>query len=192
MKFLIIGSKNGIKKEDRTIITKLLSNMIDIKDIVFEDELLIVFFNDLEDLDFKDVILNLNADLMIDYRIYLSREYQQENIKEAFNEVSKKLKEIPYSLNNVYLDDKEILKYDLVNGAPLDYLRKKIFKKYYNDLDMLETIKTYLDCNQNMSVAAKKLYLHRNTLIQRIERFNLETNLDVRTFIDGYLIYHLL
>ena len=42
---------------------------------------------------------------------------------------------------------------------------------------MIDTIKVYLDSNLNMVNAAKTLYIHRNTLIQRLDKFrtrNLE------------------
>jgi DNA-binding PucR family transcriptional regulator len=57
---------------------------------------------------------------------------------------------------------------------------------------MQESIKIYLESNQNMSLAAKKLYVHRNTLIQRLDKFHQTTGFDVRVFSDAYLIYHLM
>jgi len=40
-----------------------------------------------------------------------------------------------------------------------------------------------LDCN--VSETAKRLYIHRNTLLYRLEKFKLESGLDVRTFNDA-------
>ena len=57
---------------------------------------------------------------------------------------------------------------------------------------MIDTIKTYLEADQNMSFASKILYVHRNTLIQRIDKFQQVTGFDVKVFIDAYLIYHLI
>ena len=43
-----------------------------------------------------------------------------------------------------------------------------------------------------MSRAAKNLYLHRNTLIQRLEKFYVKTGFDCRRFVEAYIIYTLL
>jgi sugar diacid utilization regulator len=43
-----------------------------------------------------------------------------------------------------------------------------------------------LDCN--VSETAKKLYIHRNTLLYRLDKFKQETGLDVRTFNDAVLV----
>lgn len=39
-----------------------------------------------------------------------------------------------------------------------------------------------------MSETAKKLYIHRNTLLYRLDKFKNETGLDVRTFHDAVLV----
>jgi sugar diacid utilization regulator len=43
-----------------------------------------------------------------------------------------------------------------------------------------------LDCN--VSETAKKLYVHRNTLLYRLDKFKQETGLDVRSFSDAVLV----
>ena len=72
-----------------------------------------------------------------------------------------KIKSIPFN-KYVYLDDKIILKESL--NVVDDILIKHILKKYAEDQIMLETIKVYLESNQNTIKASKKLYIHRNTL----------------------------
>ena len=45
--------------------------------------------------------------------------------------------------------------------------------------ELLRTLEAYLDCGGNTAVAAKQLYLHRNTLRQRLERISTTLDLDV-------------
>ena len=57
-----------------------------------------------------------------------------------------------------------------------------------NNTNLLETLRAYLDCGGNAVLTAQKLYLHRNTLYQRLKKINgiIHTNLDnanVRLFI---------
>jgi DNA-binding PucR family transcriptional regulator len=71
-------------------------------------------------------------------------------------------------------------------------MKKFILGKFHDQHYMLETIKTYLESNQNMMTASKELFIHRNTLMMRLEKFKDVTGFDVKTFYDGFLIYHLL
>jgi hypothetical protein len=50
------------------------------------------------------------------------------------------------------------------------------------------TLETYFETNQNISETAKQLFIHRNTLLYRFERFKQMTGYDVRVFQDAVLI----
>ena len=58
-----------------------------------------------------------------------------------------------------------------------------------HEMDMVETIKVYIESNANATVAAKKLYLHRNSLNYRLDKFLEITGLDVRQFEDSLSAY---
>ena len=57
-----------------------------------------------------------------------------------------------------------------------------------SDDELLLTIKMYLKLNQNVTETAKALFVHRNTLNYRIEKFNKLTGLDCTRFEDGVRI----
>jgi sugar diacid utilization regulator len=42
-----------------------------------------------------------------------------------------------------------------------------------------------------MITASKELFIHRNTLMMRLEKFNDATGFDMKSFKDGFLMYHL-
>jgi carbohydrate diacid regulator len=50
------------------------------------------------------------------------------------------------------------------------------------DEDTLETIECFFDNNLNVSETSRKLYIHRNTLVYRIEKIRKLTGLDLREF----------
>lgn len=56
------------------------------------------------------------------------------------------------------------------------------------DDELLYTIKMYLKLNQNVTETARALFVHRNTLNYRIEKFNKLTGLDCTKFEDGLKI----
>lgn len=50
------------------------------------------------------------------------------------------------------------------------------------------TLETFFSLDCNVSETAKRLYIHRNTLLYRFDKFKQETGLDVRTFADAVLV----
>jgi len=60
-------------------------------------------------------------------------------------------------------------------------------KKVLNE-EMLITISKFFDNNLNLSEAARKLYIHRNTLIYRLDKIQKVTGLDLRRFEDAILL----
>lgn len=55
------------------------------------------------------------------------------------------------------------------------------------DSETLDTIQKFLDYDLNISLAARELYIHRNTLVYRLDRLQKQTGLDVRKFEDAML-----
>lgn len=58
----------------------------------------------------------------------------------------------------------------------------------FADEEMRTTLETFFQMDCNVSETAKRLYIHRNTLMYRIDKIKQETGLDVRTFRDAVLI----
>lgn len=50
------------------------------------------------------------------------------------------------------------------------------------DQDIINTIEEFVRCGLNISEAAKKLYIHRNTLIYRLDKISKDTGYDIRDF----------
>jgi carbohydrate diacid regulator len=55
------------------------------------------------------------------------------------------------------------------------------------DSDTLNTVQRFFDFDLNISLAARELYIHRNTLVYRLDRVQKLTGLDVRKFDDALL-----
>ncbi|MBH5320848.1 helix-turn-helix domain-containing protein [Paenibacillus sp. GSMTC-2017] len=56
------------------------------------------------------------------------------------------------------------------------------------EVEMLATLETFFSLDCNVSETAKKLYIHRNTLLYRLDKLKQETGLDVRLFRDAVLV----
>lgn len=53
------------------------------------------------------------------------------------------------------------------------------------DEETLTTINKFFENNLNVSETARQLYVHRNTLVYRLEKLQKSTGLDIRVFDDA-------
>ena len=53
------------------------------------------------------------------------------------------------------------------------------------DDEILSTVNKFFDNSLNVSETSRQLFIHRNTLIYRIEKLQKSTGLDVRVFDDA-------
>jgi hypothetical protein len=188
-RYLLIESKQNIKS-DESLLISVFSEFIHIHHVDSFEKSIILHHQDETDISFHDVILNIMSDMLSDFRIYQSHVFEHEEHKEKHILWCKNILGIIPFNKYAYLNDKIILSYLL---PKIDSETKSIIlRKFEKDQLMLETIKTYLESNQNMMLASKHLYVHRNTLIQRLDKFHQTTGFDVRLFQDAFLIYQLI
>lgn len=58
----------------------------------------------------------------------------------------------------------------------------------FEDTETLSTLESFFELDCNVSETAKRLYIHRNTLLYRLDKIKQETGLDVRSFGDAVLV----
>ncbi|MCF6136148.1 PucR family transcriptional regulator [Pseudalkalibacillus berkeleyi] len=72
----------------------------------------------------------------------------------------------------------------------IEYYQDQIIGKV--EPELLNTVKVLLDCDLNLTAASKKLFIHRNSLQYRLEKFTDLTGLDPKTFKDAITCHLLL
>jgi len=83
--------------------------------------------------------------------------------------------------------------YGLMNSIPEDkeklYLHGGYggFSQVMSDKELINTADKLLSCNLNISEASRNLYIHRNTLLYRIEKIKALTGLDIKRFDDAFI-----
>ena len=73
-------------------------------------------------------------------------------------------------------------------------MRQQVFGEHPERIltpEILETADSFFEADLNLSVAARQMFVHRNTLIYRLDRIQRETGLDLRVFRDA-VIFRLL
>lgn len=61
----------------------------------------------------------------------------------------------------------------------------KNFAKIFEDQSMMQTVEVYLGCGMNISETARRLYMHRNTLMYRLNSIRKNTGMDLSRFGDA-------
>ena len=188
-RYLIIESKKDFQM-DQALIVSLFSEFITFSSIIVFNQSMDMYFEHETDISFQDVIVNMSSDTLLDLRIFVSLSFQtMEERNEHVTDTKYLLNQIPFN-KFIYLDHKVLLSHFINQITP--NIKAYFLRKYSQDNMMLESLKIYLDSNQNTVSASKKLYLHRNTLLQRLEKFHQVTGFDLKIFNEAYLIYHLL
>ena len=92
--------------------------------------------------------------------------------------------------NNIYEEHSFIM--ELVLNGIYGNLDNVVLGKYKNDPTTIEVLKCFLENNMNTSKTANSIYMHRNTLINKLDKFVQNTGYDIKKFNDAFIIYHLI
>ncbi len=117
----------------------------------------------------------------------------------GIKDLAKSFKEAQVALevSKVFDNERTIINYDNLGIARLIYqlpttlcemFLKEVFKKgsiESLDQETLFTIQKFFDNNLNVSETSRKLFVHRNTLVYRLEKIKKLTGLDLREFDDA-------
>ena len=102
--------------------------------------------------------------------------------------------QVAIDVGRVFESDKTIINYENLGLGRIIYqlpttlcemFLNEVFKKNpieTLDEDTLETINRFFENNLNVSETSRKLYVHRNTLVYRLEKIKKITGLDLREF----------
>ena len=118
---------------------------------------------------------------------------------EGIKDLARSFREAQVSLEvgKVFDTEKSIVSYDNLGIARLiyqlpttlcDMFLKEVFKRgSIDNLDQetLFTIQKFFENNLNVSETSRKLFVHRNTLVYRLEKIKKLTGLDLREFDDA-------
>ena len=135
----------------------------------------------------------MNTEAMINVKLAYG------TIVSELKEVSKSYKEAKMALDvgKIFYAEKDVVAYSTLGIGRLIYqlpvslcemFIEEIFdEEVPNEIDeeTLITVNTFLDNNLNVSETARQLYVHRNTLLYRLEKLEKLTGLDIRIFDDA-------
>ena len=141
----------------------------------------------------KTIVDMLNSEAMLNVKVAYG------TVVNELKEVSKSYKEAKMALDvgKIFYSEKNIIGYEklgigrLIYQLPVNLCRMFMSEIFGDNLpDKLDeetqiTIHKFFENSLNVSETARQLYIHRNTLVYRIEKLQKETGLDIRNFDDA-------
>ena len=120
-------------------------------------------------------------------------------IVNEIREISKSYKEAKMALDvgSIFFDERDIIAYSSLGIGRLIYqlpipLCKMFIKEIFDgkspddfDEETLMTINKFFENSLNVSETSRQLYIHRNTLVYRLDKLQKTTGLDLRVFEDA-------
>jgi carbohydrate diacid regulator len=120
-------------------------------------------------------------------------------IVQEIKEVSRSYKEAKMALDvgKIFFEEREVVAYSelgigrLIYQLPLPlckmFIREIFGGKSPDDFDeeTLTTIDKFFENNLNVSETSRQLFIHRNTLVYRLDKLQKSTDLDLRVFEDA-------
>ncbi|MCX7923129.1 MAG: helix-turn-helix domain-containing protein [Clostridia bacterium] len=143
----------------------------------------------------RAIIDTLQSELMI--KAYIGIGTIVDNIKD----LGRSFKEAQMALliGRIFENEKSIINYNSLGIGRLIYqiprtlcelFLKEVFKESSFealDTETLFTIQKFFENNLNVSEASRQLYVHRNTLVYRLDKIQKLTGLDLRNFDDAII-----
>ena len=165
------------------------------------DERSIILIHELrEDEDYEEVeqVANMMKD-MLNSEAMATVRISYGTIVNEIKQVSKSYKEAKMALDvgKIFYSEKRIIAYNTLGIGRLIYqlpisLCEMFMHEVFGDnipdsLDeeTLTTINKFFENNLNVSETSRQLYVHRNTLVYRLEKLQKSTGLDIRKFDDA-------
>ena len=145
-------------------------------------------------LEIADVIVGMmNAEAMLNVKVAIGTVVQE------LKDVSKSYKEAKMALDvgKIFYAERNVVAYStlgigrLIYQLPVNLCRifiDEIFGDnvpYDLDDETLTTINKFFENNLNVSETSRQLFVHRNTLVYRIEKLQKSMGLDLRNFDDA-------
>ena len=141
----------------------------------------------------KTIVDLLNTEAMINAKIAYGTVVQNiKDVSRSYNEAK-----MAMDVGKIFYDEKSVIVYNKLGIGRLIYqLPIPLCKMFMDEVfpgatpdefdeETLLTIRKFFDNSLNVSETARQLYIHRNTLVYRLDKVNKATGLDLRVFEDA-------
>lgn len=165
------------------------------------DEKCIIIVHELSDFEGYEEVEQASRELLalLNQQVDKNNHVSYGTIVNEIREVSRSYKEAKMALDvgRIFFDDRDVIAYSALGIGRLIYqlpipLCKMFIKEIFDgkspddfDDETLMTINKFFENSLNVSETSRQLFIHRNTLVYRLDKLQKTTGLDLRVFEDA-------
>ena len=151
----------------------ILNNLYEDVQIYNYNNYLLLISDDILDIDCSTPTIIESETYSKTYIIYLEKITNIDNLDFKIN-ITNELIDIIINDSHTNKQISSLIKYDIIKNI---------------DKNLLTTGINFIENDLNISKTSNKLFLHRNTLIYRLEKIKEYLNLDLKNFKDAFIFY---
>lgn len=176
-------------ESDRTTISELISAMY--TNCIFVNYLnyTIVFSKKFDNVKsmFQALTMDIGYEVVVHEGFLLSSKVEGKELLKYLNFYSKNFEKEAYTK---FTD--VVIKANNNQPEVIQTIKKSIIDKIISQHSLVELINTFFINNLNVSQTSKLLYMHRNSLLNKLEQIEKMTLLNIQNFLDAYVMNILL
>ena len=181
MKFIIIKNCSLYENEITDIFKQLVGSNVNVKTNGNDYIAYLSYENDQE---LIDVIYAFENSFMTSICAYVSTDKEEDRL---IDEEKIAVKLLGYLKNGVYT-----LKTALLENPRINF-QNEILDYVLNHTNItIDFIKEFVKYDLNVSLASKSMFIHRNTMMYKLDKLKQESGFDLRSFKDAYILYMLI
>ncbi|MDF2699982.1 MAG: hypothetical protein K0Q49_1538 [Haloplasmataceae bacterium] len=192
LKYYLIKFYNLTDVELQLELSNLLKASFEEAYVLMKNNLFIILSNKDLEIDFESILKSIESDFLIKLIGYESDFYEVTDSLPNYFQIDY------YSLvnynntNNLLLSKVNLLINNIllnIDDTNKQIIKSYILKEFVSDQEMISVIKMYFETNFNTTLAAKNCYMHRNTFLNKLDKFMQNTNYNLRNYADAFIVY---
>lgn len=153
------------------------------------DDIPIIFYDEEEGFEIKNILSSIVDDFAININVFNSGKIKSRDsfikVFEAYKKYLKNKKNQYSSVSDLII---EIVKEDI---KKISEYKKILLNGIYDDPQLEKLIVSMFDNNLNVTKTASDMYMHRNTINNKLNYIKQETSLNIQDFKDALSMYWL-
>lgn len=175
------------KENDIEIINNIIKDVYNNVEIVKIDEYVTIFISGKYDIDIHNLFITISDDLgyeiYVHDGIYINSNLTNKDIIDYVHIYQRANKTVNMDIGELALGALSSDYFHL-----LDIISRSNFTYIYKDAITIDIIEALLKNNLNVLQTSKVLYLHRNSILNKIDIINRETGLNMQKFTNAFLV----
>ncbi|SER84806.1 PucR C-terminal helix-turn-helix domain-containing protein [Gracilibacillus ureilyticus] len=145
-----------------------------------------------DQISYSEIIEVLTTDFYMNIQFFVGPAIYEIKKAADFYQWIKKCYQIAKNLNHSVIHYTNAIPYLILHDLTekeQQMIYDSILVKVKEDKELLKTVQVFLESNSNTTLAAKKMFMHRNSLQYRVDKFIEKTGIDVKQFDEALTVY---